>query len=249
MSSQLTKFTKEMAGTYRDDPDQWSQVYNAKKADLWQEEVDEAIAKAHLKLIAQFEVTRCMRALESGASSGNVKLDESFQTVNTTQKTGADYDTFWVTVNPMPTVDVAALQKCVSKLCNKKTVKSVEYVFEQRGDSDATMGTGMHAHLLVTRHKATPSGEYRRDTYNTFKSIVGSKAAVHVMGCKPEDVPKRQKYMSGQKTDDKMQKCNYDIEWRLKNKLCNLYNHVNSGGDDSDSSSDDQSESFDCAST
>ena len=129
----------------------------------------------------------------------------------------------FITVNPKPDVEFKDLKKKVEKYVKRKFIKSYSYVYEQRGyEGRPPIGSGYHAHIMVS-HTAF-GGDFRRNTQNTFESLVADAENWHYLRIESnkteDDIKKRVKYMHGDKNvkadKDKTKplKQAMDTEWR-----------------------------------
>lgn len=224
---------KALARTH---PDVYYQRQREYRDELWEREVEDAKAQAYLKCIKDAEALYLRQRVEAGDFEGMPELEEIYSKIkNRRSNGGALYRYYWVTVNVAPGVGLADLQAKIEKYVHRKIVKRAEWVIEQRGKSENTMGEGMHMHMLVEQSGALFLGDFTRNTRNTFKTLVGNDLHVHVLGCKSEkDVEARRKYMEGEKVGkteaegaEKREKCAIDKVWRLKNNILPMYIHDN----------------------
>lgn len=216
--------------------ERWTDRFNAHLAKLRDIEVQDAKAQAYLKCIKDAESLYLRQRVEAGDFEGMPELEEIYSKIkNRRSNGGALYRYYWVTVNVAPGVGLADLQAKIEKYVHRKIIKRAEWVIEQRGKSENTMGEGMHMHMLVEQSGALFLGDFTRNTRNTFKTLVGNDLHVHVLGCKSEkDVEARRKYMEGEKVGkteaegaEKREKCAIDKVWRLKNNILPMYIHDN----------------------
>lgn len=213
-----------------EDDDEYLARLREKKAEIWQLEVNDAKARAYLKAIQDAQAIIIRNKIEDNDFEGMPELQELYSQIrNKNGNGGAIYSHYWVTVNVAPGVLLADVQTKVRKYVNRRMLSRSEWVYEQRGTTEDEAGKGMHVHLLVQPLKPISLTSIRKNTYNTFKSLVGNEKAVHVLACKTEsDVEKRRLYMSGVKDGEgKMVKCAVDQIWREKNNLQSIYKQTN----------------------
>lgn len=226
MASKLESLTQNP----EEEDDEYLSRLRQKKADLWKLEVDDAKARAYLKAIQDAQAIIIRNKIEAEDFEGMPELQELYSQIrNKNGNGGAIYSHYWVTVNVAPGVLLADVQTKVRKYVHRRMLCKSEWVYEQRGSTDDEAGKGLHVHLLVQPAKPISLTSIRKNTYNTFKSLVGNEKCVCVLACKTEtDVEKRRRYMSGEKDDDeKMVKCAVDKKWRLKNNLQDMYTYKN----------------------
>lgn len=213
-----------------EEDDQYLIRLREKKAELWKLEVEDAKARAYLKAIQDAQSCIIRQKIEAGDFEGMPELQQLYSQIrNTNGNGGAYYTHYWITVNVAPGTLLADLQARVKKYVHRRMLRSSEWVYEQRASTDDESGKGLHVHLLVQPAKPISLTSIRKNTYNTFKVLVGCEKAVHVLPCKTEaDVEKRRRYMSGEKdSTEKMEKCAVDKDWRFKNNLQDMYTYQN----------------------
>lgn len=220
-------------------PELYSQLLACEESRLRQVEVDDAVAKAYLKALADQHASIIRRRIALGDFNGMpeidalqpqlAKLDAMEKLKNANGNGGALNALYFVTINAKPGVTVAELTKKVTKYVNRVIVKKAEWVYEQRGTSALDMGTGLHVHLLVAQRGDVFDGEFKQNTRSTFGPLVGlPEKHVDIRVCKPEWVNDKREYMKGVKTaDGKMEKCAMDTIWRLANNISPYYTHEN----------------------
>lgn len=133
-------------------------------------------------------------------------------------------DKFMVTIN----VQQEAAQKLpdLSDKCAKwttqKHIKDFEYVFEQRGDTMDTMGTGTHVHAIISSD--CTKSEIIKRTASTFKAFIGSPQSIDVRPIPMDLLDQKRAYIRGvKKSDEKKRKCVIDNIWRFQNNLREVY--------------------------
>lgn len=253
MAAKLDVWREENKEFAQQHPNVYFQRQREYRDELWEREVEDAKAQAYLKCIKDAEALYLRQRVEDGDFEGMPELEAIYSKIkNRRSNGGALYRFYWVTVNVAPGVGLADLQAKIEKYVHRKIVKRAEWVIEQRGKSENTMGEGMHMHMLVEQSGALFLGDFTRNTRNTFKTLVGNDLHVHVLGCKSEkDVEARRKYMQGEKVGkteaegaEKREKCAIDKVWRLKNNILPMYIHENgTHGLQEETSSDQESRS------
>lgn len=150
----------------------------------------------------------------------------------------------FVTVNPAPDTDLNVMETVVDSWVKQKYIESVEYVYEQRGDSEETMGQGMHIHAIVKTN--TKPSDFKKRVSQKFRNLVGSEKHVYITPIKNEKwLNDKKAYIRGDKNGDgKKEKTSIDRIWRENNYLKEIYNHNNNSlnGGISESSSTSSSD-------
>lgn len=128
---------------------------------------------------------------------------------------------FFVTINAKDGIDVvpfwAQMKKCVDKALLKSNRS--KYVIEQRSEGDQEP-YGWHIHWLVEFEKHTPKSVIVQQVYRCFKSYVAGANYIDVRLVVGEDAWKMyEKYISGEKKEEKMGKVQKDIILREKYQL------------------------------
>lgn len=124
----------------------------------------------------------------------------------------------FITINPKPDIDFNTFRSRVEKVIKKKWIKVFNYCFEQRGETEATLGQGFHCHLQVNRPSDKVPAHCTREIYNTFKDLVGNTKAIDFSFRK--DPAPGYKYIIGEKKDiSKTPKMEMDKLWRKQQLL------------------------------
>lgn len=133
-----------------------------------------------------------------------------------------DEGLYYVTVNPAPEVPLEKFEKVTEKYVKAAHVEGTEYVYEQRGSTEAEAGKGMHMHMLVKTN--TKPSDFKKRTRNAFKNIVGNDAHIWIMSCPKAYINDKRVYMQGYKTGEgKAEKVAVDRIWRPQNNLQEYY--------------------------
>lgn len=126
----------------------------------------------------------------------------------------------FITVNPKGDVDLATFLIQLHKYCSRSMFSRTLYCVEQRGTIENNdLGKGFHAHILCCRSNGYPPNKIKKHTYNSFKHLVGSEAAIDYGGryCV---VANRESYITGTKKDpSKHPKQKGDAVWREKHGI------------------------------
>lgn len=118
----------------------------------------------------------------------------------------------FITVNPKSEVTLKLLCEKISKFLKKKWLTGTEvmYTVEQRGEDEAHMGQGIHAHILVVR--GTEPNKVRRETKNTFKDLcdVENSGCLNFKFVEDKGVDNMRSYIKGDK------KCKDSVKQKSK---------------------------------
>lgn len=132
---------------------------------------------------------------------------------------------YFITVNPKPDITLDALLKHVHNFCSRKSVRDFYYSIEQRGETEETMGTGIHSHILLKWNKK--ENKYiKQFLFESCKRIVGSNIPqiLNIRRITQNVYQDKLDYLNGIKWDsEKDLKIKYDIKYREKNKISPLY--------------------------
>lgn len=224
---------------------EWKNRFQQARNRFWQQEVEDAKAKAHLKAVQDAEATLIRKKVQEGEYQGIEELQEYQQLLRNKNKNGgAMHLYYFVTVNCKPDVQLSELTTKVDKYVQRKFIKKAEWVYEQRGSTELEMGKGMHCHILVTQRGDCHDGQFKQNTRNTFKTLVGNpQTHVDIRAVKPEYVDDKREYMRGQKTGEgKVEKCEIDVIWRQKNNLEKYYIQTNGEEEETEQHEDNSEE-------
>lgn len=213
-----------------DDYEEWKLTAQMQRARLWKMEIEDAKARAHLKAVQDAEATLIRKKVQEGDFTGIEELMEYQQLLrNKNGNGGAIHTYYFVTVNCKPDVQIHELQKKVNKYVNRKFIAECEYVYEQRGSTEFELGKGKHVHILVKQRGDCHDGQFKQNTRNTFKSLVGNpQTHVDIRAVKEAYVSDKRDYMRGQKTGEgKQEKVEMDKIYRAQNNLEEYYTHNN----------------------
>jgi len=132
---------------------------------------------------------------------------------------------YFITVNPKPGTTLDMLMKHIHNFCSRKSVRDYLYSIEQRGETEETMGDGIHSHILLKWNKK--DNKYiKQFLYESCKRIVGSNMPqiLNVRRITNEVYQDKIDYLNGIKWDaEKDLKIKYDIKFREINKISPLY--------------------------
>jgi hypothetical protein len=135
----------------------------------------------------------------------------------------------FITINPDPSLNltVKSIYDKLCKLCKSTRILEYLYTIEQRGDTDDTMGNGIHSHVLI-KHKFPKFCKLQQHFYNGFKTVIGNIKHIDIKHCKNvRDVSHRINYINGEKKDnEKIEKVLIDRKWRQQWGIQNVYGNL-----------------------
>lgn len=109
-------------------------------------------------------------------------------------------------------VDFAQVKTTTEKVVRKKWMTGCIYAYEQKGETEDTMGHNPHVHIFCEATKK--KSHCIREVYNSYKGIVASQNSVHVELKPPAWFPRCKSYLHGQKASAKMAAVHFDEQWR-----------------------------------
>lgn len=136
-----------------------------------------------------------------------------------------DKQQYFVTIRPddkLTTFD--EFKKDVETYVDRQCITTAEYVFEQKGTDENTLGQGFHAHLIVDATQKS-KGQLARDTHSTFKK----HTAENCIEVKPirtaQDKSNVRRYIHTHTSKDghKEETTIWDAKWRQQKDLRNYY--------------------------
>lgn len=131
------------------------------------------------------------------------------------QKPGCDF--YFVTVSPTIGTDFHLLQTKVQKYTTRMMIRSAMYTYE------LTKQNNPHVHILVENAGYTDK-DFRRNTCNTFKKIVGDIRCINIKSVPEDWVQDKIEYIKGEKWDStKDDMIENDKKWRLEMSLQPYY--------------------------
>lgn len=132
---------------------------------------------------------------------------------------------YWMTINPKPDTPLEKFKLIITAFLKRKMVLSYHYALEQRGKTNETMGEGIHVHILMYSYDRKP--HIIRNTYSTFKSIIGSKESIDVKKYPSDYHSEKLQYLNGTKWDDeKEDSVKINNQWRINNNIDSVYNNL-----------------------
>nr|DAV63821.1 MAG TPA: Rep protein [Cressdnaviricota sp.] len=150
--------------------------------------------------------------LKNGTHGGMIQEAYNAFAVKTTKI----YSKF-ITVSFKPNTNPDIVKESIQVYQKRSFVNTFQIAHEQRSEQPETLGEGYHIHMLISMPKSKPNCELIRETYSTFKNYVEGKNFIDVRHLKTQtDVDNIKKYMSGDKSDDKLLKSQMDILFKKK---------------------------------
>lgn len=112
-------------------------------------------------------------------------------------------DFLFITINPYENFDFRKFIEIIEKSVKKPWIKKYMYVIEQRGETEDELGKGFHTHMLIDKGSFAFSTA-RREFLSSFKRVCDTSNfhCFNFAMSKEVDIPKRVKYMIGQKADE-----------------------------------------------
>ena len=132
----------------------------------------------------------------------------------------------YLTVCPRETIDFKSFKTTIERFVKRKMFNSYFYCFEQRGQTIASSGKGVHSHLLLKRDLKYKPSKIILNSKNSFKKItqVSNPKIFFYRWCPIAYLTDKVNYILGQKTGDgKAQKCKIDKHFRKQNDLKLFY--------------------------
>lgn len=80
---------------------------------------------------------------------------------------------YFVTIRPKNHISFRDLEAKIHKLCKRKFIMEMKYVYEQKGESDETLGQGHHFHAIL-KTTIRSGGEVANNVLSTMGNICGS---------------------------------------------------------------------------
>lgn len=130
--------------------------------------------------------------------------------------------TYFITIRPNKHVAFADFYAKVVKLVRRSCVIDYSLSFEQKGESEETLGQGFHVHI-VAHMKQRSKGEVLRDVQSSFKTMAADNCVQVDLAPRPKELV--QNYLLDYKSDDghKEQTKQWDAQWRDNMGLLPLY--------------------------
>lgn len=130
----------------------------------------------------------------------------------------------FITINPSSEVVFEDFYKKFELIKKRPFMVNLAYTYEQRGKTEAEMGTGFHIHFMIDKTKYVTPAQVQRNLYSSFKSMVGSMNSIDVRKYPFSYREEKLMYMTGQKWEaEKEASCKVNEIWRQKNNLMRLY--------------------------
>lgn len=127
---------------------------------------------------------------------------------------------FWITISPPDGETLKFINKCHT-LTERSYLPNIAYTFEQRGESNETMGNGVHCHIVADHKKGIAPKQIINNLASLFKL---SHTSIDVKKYPAHYRPDKIQYLLGNKYDEeKNSKLIMDIEFRKKYNLNKIY--------------------------
>lgn len=140
------------------------------------------------------------------------------------EETGLETENwYFITVRPdTKQITFPQFKQKIEKYLTRKPFLEFTYSYEQKGQSDDTLGEGFHCHI-VAKTNWRSKGEVLRDTQSSFKSCTAPNCIDVATTKNPQDIVN--KYLVGYEAKDSHKACTkeYDAKWRDINDLLPLY--------------------------
>ena len=174
------------------------------------------------------------KALDKQRKLHKEKLDIAFIIMSDTTKHIAESTMrtcHFITLRPKPETNFITFYDKVSKLMERKIFGDFKLSFEQKGESDETLGTGFHCHIIVTLSvQAQKKGiaELVRDIASTMNGVNKESMITHNnidirKTQNPDDIVKNYLIEYNSKDDHKIKTKIWDQKWRESLGLKPLY--------------------------
>lgn len=181
--------------------------------------MDDIYLEQLLKVTGQEQEKYIRNQMEKGTAPAPL---QRLHDLNTEGESSSSKD-YLITVNPRPEVSVTNLVSKTERYLERKLHDGGMAVVEQRGSDVEGMGEGAHTHILVKANQTDAT--FRKNTRNTFKTLVGIPSKhINIRRIREGDLPKVLKYITGDKIEPKKKKMvEIDRQWRTDLGLQHLY--------------------------
>ena len=155
------------------------------------------------------------------------------------KKSNKKYKNYFITITTPPNTDKHKFIDGCKKLFNNAVIDRGYMVYEQRGETEETVGDGLHCHILAIRNDKYSNSKFTNRLLNQlikleinakYKSIKQLLKLANLdhspfsfQNIKDETVPKKIAYMEGNKNDEKLQKVKMDSVFRKTFDLEKIY--------------------------
>lgn len=132
---------------------------------------------------------------------------------------------YFITIRPNEAaIDFAAFRALVNKFLARKCFVSYTMVFEQKGESAESLGTGFHAHILASMTQ-TAKGQVLRDTTSTFKHCTATNCVQVDTVKTAADAARVRGYILEHRSQDghKEPTAEWDARWRTAHGIQAYY--------------------------
>ena len=173
-------------------------------------------------------------------TSKTMRLDELKNAIeDLTSKKKGKYKNYFITITTPPNTDKIKFINGCKKLFDNAVIDRGYMVFEQRGETEDTVGDGLHCHLLLTRKDIYNHSKFSNrlleqliklkinEKYKSVKQLLKmanlNSSPFSFQNIKNETVKKKLNYIQGNKNDEKLLKVQLDKVFRKKFDLQDIY--------------------------
>lgn len=164
------------------------------------------------------------------------ELEERIKELSSKKK--GKYKNYFITLTTPPKTDKLKFINGCKKLFDNAVIDRGYMVLEQRGETEETVGDGLHCHMLLFRTKYTHSKFSNRllnqliklninENYKSYKQLLKlanmDSSPFSFQNIKDETVEKKLNYIQGNKNDEKLLKVQFDKVFRKKFDLQEIY--------------------------
>ena len=155
------------------------------------------------------------------------------------KKTNKKYKNYFITITTPPETDKLKFINGCKKLFQNAVIHRGYMVIEQRGETEETVGDGLHCHMLIFREDKYAHSRFTNrllgqliklninSKYKNVKQLLKlanlNSAPFSFQNIKDETVEKKLSYIQGNKNDEKLLKVQFDKVFRKKFDLQEIY--------------------------
>lgn len=176
--------------------------------------------KAIEKIYLDAKILEYRALIESNETLDNEFLSEariSIDRAKKLQKQKVTSEYYFVTVSPKQGTTLEALRKQVDKYVGRRMIVGSMYAYEWTKEKQ------VHVHLIVHQLECSDR-DFRKNTKNTFKNLVGNLACIDVRGIPDDWIDDKKAYIKGEKWDEgKDEMIAFDKQKRIEENLEPFY--------------------------
>lgn len=170
--------------------------------------------------LTAIEISHMQNIFNDSHTDYITKLHQAKQYLGTLKGSKGQSKIVWLTINPKPQISFSDFKKTVDKFLTRTFVRNVKYVYEQRGETEETMGKGFHVHILYDKDKCVSPSQMTTYIQNSFKHCVGNLKSIDIKFYLTAIREEKEQYLLGNKwNEDKSPKLAIDIKWRQSLQL------------------------------